>query len=592
MLISIDYSRTVNGQLLTVLACFSLEGAVSLGPAIVALKKTYKFALLVDEAHSFMALGSAGRGSFNYWEDLGYECPLKEVDLMSCMFSKSVGCTGGFVLANGIFAAELRSQEKQLEARGVETLSTVVLLRVLGLLRKPLLIQHRMRILRKKAEYVARELKRAGFTVLASPGSAVVCFPVGSVDMVSLFHKEACEMGLGLAGAGPPATPTWGCRIRLCIFGTTTWPDIYKMLNIIVKISLKYGVGGARPTTFDKTIISWTDDMDHRAKAECDSVDKNLSHYVDELSTSEHPLQVNGQVTKAVDDLVRAAGVEALHRYGIGPCSARWFYGGFDVFTALERRLARMYPSLVAQSRHCRGNCSFLSIFRNLLTNDTAMICGDAEITIGSTLTALAKPCASKTIVNRVFCPSNAPHSVILGAKLARPSKHLTVEFYDGLPDLLTKIENWKGNEFHLTIFFETVVNGSILDLVGFLQDSIPGLKKGRKVNGLTMMLDDRNGLGKIGPKSLGYLNLMEEKLGPNFLRDTLQPLSCPVYMLVAGSWFDAFGHQGGYVTGTASTIECLTWEAKAFFFSTPPMPLQAAMSDRMLAILQGESSK
>jgi len=156
-----------------------MEGSISPGPSLLALKKVYGFALLVDEAHSFMALGSAGRGSFNHWEDAGYDCPMSEVDVMSCMFSKSVGCTGGFALGNGLFAAELREQGKAIDARGVETLSTIVLLRILGLLRKPLLIQHRMRMVRDKAEYVAQALVAAGLCVLSSPGSAIICFPVG-----------------------------------------------------------------------------------------------------------------------------------------------------------------------------------------------------------------------------------------------------------------------------------------------------------------------------------------------------------------------------------------------------------------------------
>lgn len=210
-----------------------MEGSVSPTPALLALKRAYKFTLLIDEAHSFMALGSEGRGSFNYWEDAGYECPMSEVDIMSCMFSKSVGCTGGFVLANGIFATELRKQGEARDVRGVETLSTIVLLRILGLLRKPLLIKHRMCMVREKAEYVARALKGAGCRVLSSPGSAVICFSVGeytycplhiripllnrstdstisgTYSQVVRFHGEALKMGLAITGAGPPVTTMW-----------------------------------------------------------------------------------------------------------------------------------------------------------------------------------------------------------------------------------------------------------------------------------------------------------------------------------------------------------------------------------------------
>ena len=205
---------------------YSMEGSVPPIPAILALKKVYGFSLLVDEAHSFMALGSMGKGSLNYWEDAGFSCPMSEVDLMSAMFSKAVGCTGGMVLANGIFATELRKQAAARDARGVETLSTVVLLRILNLLRKPLLIKHRMRMIREKAEYVAEGLRKAGLQVLSSPGAAIVVFPAGTVSQATNFHTHAVSLGLAVTAGGPPATPLWGCRMRFCMAATTTWPDI------------------------------------------------------------------------------------------------------------------------------------------------------------------------------------------------------------------------------------------------------------------------------------------------------------------------------------------------------------------------------
>ena len=90
------------------------------------------------------------------------------------------GCTGGFVLANGHFARELNKQRQKVIHRGVEKLSTIGLLRTLSLLRKPMLIQHRMELLRDKATYVAEALKSAGCKVLSYPGSAIICFPVGT----------------------------------------------------------------------------------------------------------------------------------------------------------------------------------------------------------------------------------------------------------------------------------------------------------------------------------------------------------------------------------------------------------------------------
>lgn len=158
---------------------YSMEGTTAPIPAILALKKLYGFKLLVDEAHSFMSLGSTGRGSFNHWQDLGYDCPLKEADVMTCMFSKSAGCTGGMVLANGAFATQLAIEGRNMAIQGSEKLSTAVIVRVLSLMRKPQLIRRRMAALRSKATYAAHMLSKAGCKVLSSPGSPIVCFPVG-----------------------------------------------------------------------------------------------------------------------------------------------------------------------------------------------------------------------------------------------------------------------------------------------------------------------------------------------------------------------------------------------------------------------------
>lgn len=160
----------------------SMEGSVAPIPGILALKTIYNFALLIDEAHSFMALGSEGKGSLNHWSDLGYPCAFASVDVMTCMFSKSVGCTGGMVLANGKYASQLAAEGKVIAARGSERLSTAVLVRVLSLLRKPRLIRDRMNQVRRKTTYAARMLARSGCKILSSPGSPIICFPVGKAD--------------------------------------------------------------------------------------------------------------------------------------------------------------------------------------------------------------------------------------------------------------------------------------------------------------------------------------------------------------------------------------------------------------------------
>ena len=324
---------------------------MSNGPAILALKRIYDFCLLVDEAHSFMAVGSAGRGSFNHWQDLGYDCPLQEVDIMTCMFSKSIGCTGGFAVANGVYAEALEAHGDTLAERGVETLATPVILRVLSILRKPALIAHRMRLVREKAKYVAETLSSAGCKVLSSPGSAIICFPVGTVRQVALFHGAAMKMGIAIVGGVPPATPMWGCRVRICIFATTTWPDIHHLLQTTITVSRKLKIAGVKAIRIDPSLVDRKEAEDEKVQKESDEVDQQLLATVQSLT--QVPRKVNH--LHGAEKQVVLAGVNALKKYGVGPCSARWFYGSFDIFVDLEQRLANLYPSIVLQSGRTRG---------------------------------------------------------------------------------------------------------------------------------------------------------------------------------------------------------------------------------------------
>ena len=96
-------------------------------------------------------------------------------------------------------------------------------------------------------------------------------------------------------------------------------------------------------------------------RIECDSVDEALLNYVNELSVTASAAAVNGPRSKMHDEVV-LAGIDGLQTYGIGPCSARWFYGSFDIFIQLERRLAALYPSILAQSGQCRGKFIFMHL--------------------------------------------------------------------------------------------------------------------------------------------------------------------------------------------------------------------------------------
>lgn len=540
---------------------------MSPAPAILALKKIYNFTLLVDEAHSFMSIGSKGRGTFNRWQDLGYDCPYNGADFMTFTFSKGVSSTGGFGLAYGaVNANALRAQGEMIYSKGVESLSSVVLLRFLSILMKTKLVEERMRIVLEKSEYVADRLREAGLRVLAAQGSPMICFPVGTVRQIKLFYEEAMKEGLATIGGVPPATPLWGCRVRLCIFATTSWSDIYRLLNTCVAACQKIKVNGARHIDIDPSIKDREDFYSLESEHQSRAVDAELQSYITSLSKSYQPAIRHAH---GAEPEVKDAALSALKRYSVGPGSARWFWGTFDVFVALEQRLAKLYPSINAQSGKTKG-----------------MIWSDTELGIGTALLASVVPLASSKIKHLVLIDAHATKSVLDGVRMHKSNNNVQIHFYESIKDVAELLSMVAGSRIHLTLYMKTN-QGSSQSPLDLQQIALEISLQNKKLTGVNIFLDDRKGMGKLGPRSLGYLDLMESRHGENFLKDAFKPINCKVRTVVAGSFFEAFGHSGGYITGHAATVENLTWNTRGFLFSAPPLPLQAKMTNRTIELLQ-----
>lgn len=140
------------------------------------------------------------------------------------------------------------------------------------------------------------------------------------------------------------------------------------------------------------------------------------------------------------------------------------------------------------------------------------MICGDAEATIGSTLTACAIPHKSRTVVNVVLVASNAAPAVLKGAALAKDSDRVHIRYYRAIAEICKIISQPDKGCYYVTVYLETIQDNKPLDLVNLLRNlkAVPNLKA---LAGVTIILDDRKDLGKIGPRHLGYLDLMESHL-------------------------------------------------------------------------------
>jgi 8-amino-7-oxononanoate synthase len=86
--------RTMGGILVVVEGAYSMDGDVAPLHELVPLCKAYGARVMVDEAHAIGVVGSGGHGAV---EHFGLQ---EEVDLIVGTFSKALGATGGFVVAD------------------------------------------------------------------------------------------------------------------------------------------------------------------------------------------------------------------------------------------------------------------------------------------------------------------------------------------------------------------------------------------------------------------------------------------------------------------------------------------------------------
>jgi len=242
---------------------------------------------------------------------------------------------------------------------------------------------------------------------------------------------------------------------------------------------------------------------------------------------------------------VIAAEEVATRRYGAGPGAVRFISGTYQAHVDLERRLAAFHG------------------------RDASMIFSSAYATIVSTIVPLVT-------AETVLISDELNHNCIINAmRLARPAgkdvyKHLAVAQLD------EQLAAWKGKAKRAV-----VVTDGIFSMRGDhapLDEIVEVCRKhdaGYEEN-VVLIVDDSHGVGAFGATGRGT----EE-----------HTKSGPVDVLV-GTLGKAFGVNGGYVTGNASTIRFLRESSMMYIYSNPITVGEAAAALRSLEIVDSPEGR
>jgi serine palmitoyltransferase len=230
-----------------------MEGTMCNLPALVELKKKYKFNLFVDEAHSVGALGPRGRGVCDY-----FGIDPAEIDILMGTLTKSFGANGGYIAAEQSIIDKLRAQNAAMTF--AESPSPPVLVQIASALRiiigdlVPGQGEERLQRLAFNSRYLRLGLKRLGYIVYGHDDSPIIPVMLYNPAKMPAFSHEMLKRKISVVVVGYPATPLVSSRARFCVSAAHTKDDLDRMLAAcdevgdLLQLKFSSGVaGGAAP---------------------------------------------------------------------------------------------------------------------------------------------------------------------------------------------------------------------------------------------------------------------------------------------------------------------------------------------------------
>ena len=257
--------------LVTVEGLYSMEGTMCNLPALIRLRRKYKFHLFVDEAHSIGALGPRGRGVCDY-----FGVDPAEVDILMGTLTKSFGANGGYVAGDKAIIDKLRVTNAGTiygESPSPSVLSQIAtaLRLIIGEI-APGQGEERLQRLAFNSRYLRLGLKRLGFIIAGHDDSPIIPLMLYHPAKLPAFSREMLQRKISVVVVGYPATPLVSSRARFCVSAAHTKDDLDRLLGACnevcedLQVRFSSGIaGGAEPLPDGLTNV---EELKHRQSSE------------------------------------------------------------------------------------------------------------------------------------------------------------------------------------------------------------------------------------------------------------------------------------------------------------------------------------
>ena len=221
------------GKLIAIDGVFSMEGDIADLPSLVALKREFGAALVVDDAHAIGVLGETGAGTAEHWG------LTDEVDIILGTFSKSFASIGGFCAGNADVIDYLRNHARALMfSASMPPASVATVLKALEIIRSE---PERRERLWANTYKMMEGFKSIGFDI-GPTETPIVPILVGPMEKTLQFGRALFEAGVFANPVVPPAVPEGRGRLRTSYMATHTDEELDFVLDQVHRVAKKLNI--------------------------------------------------------------------------------------------------------------------------------------------------------------------------------------------------------------------------------------------------------------------------------------------------------------------------------------------------------------
>ncbi len=222
-------NETGGGILVISEGVFGMRGEQGILKEIVALKKKFKFRLLVDDAHGFGTLGKTGAGA---GEEQGIQ---DDIDVYLATFAKSMAGIGAFVAAHqGIIDYLKYNMRSQMFAKSLPMVFVKGALKRLDMLKNMPELKAK---LWENVNALQNGLKERGFDIGTTQSCVTPVYLNGSIPEAMALVKDLRENhGIFCSIVVYPVIPKGLILLRLIPTATHTMEDIAETLEAFSSI--------------------------------------------------------------------------------------------------------------------------------------------------------------------------------------------------------------------------------------------------------------------------------------------------------------------------------------------------------------------